>query len=121
MAKTMLLALRPRGVQSFVVVVSVVDEDDMAFGGARRVLVEHGAKTVDAGVAVEAEGIRDGVPFREEQDRMCGESFHDVPDNDFHFWGENKSNAMPQQGVNRGKPSGESVQEFTIISSSSTA
>ena len=83
------------------------------------VLVADGAKAVDAGVAVEAEMaevIGDGVLFREDQDRMCGESVIDAPDNGFHFWGENELNTMPQQGVNRGKPSGESVQEFTILS-----
>ena len=49
------------------VVVGNVDEDDIANGGARWVLVEDGAKTVDAGVAVEvkmADVVGDGVPFR---------------------------------------------------------
>ena len=76
---------------SFVVVGSVVDEDDMADEGARWVLVEDGAKIVDAGVAVEAEMpevVRDGVPFRKDQDHIYGESFHDVPDNDLYFWDE---------------------------------
>ena len=85
-------------------------------------MIEDGAKTVDAGVAVEAEMaevLRDGVPVRLDKDRRCGESFHDVVDNDFHFWGENELNAMLQQGVNGTKPTGEIVQEFTILTNAS--
>ena len=39
----------------------------------------------------------------------------DVPDGGLHFWGENKPNALLQQGVNEAKPSVEIRQEFSIV------
>ena len=63
---------------SFVVLGNVVDEDDMADVGAQWVLVENGAKTVDAGVAVEAEMaevVGDGVPFGKTKIECVASSF----------------------------------------------
>ena len=57
---------------SFVVEGGAADEDDRAGGAVRLFLLEGGAKTVYAGVAVEAERARVVVPVRVDQDRGGG-------------------------------------------------
>ena len=87
---------------SFVAEGGAADEEVRADGAVRLFLLESGAKTVDAGVAVEAERVGvvgDGVPVRLDQDRGGGEFVADIPDDDLHFWGENEHNPLLQQGV----------------------
>ena len=60
---------------SFVVEGGAADEDDRAYGVVRLFLLAGGAKTVYAGVAVEAERagvVGDGVPVWVDQDREGG-------------------------------------------------
>ena len=64
------------------------DPDDATGLVVRLFLFEGGAETVDAGIAVGAEGERvvgDGVPVRVEQDRRSAEFMESFSDYDLHF------------------------------------
>ena len=43
----------------------------------------------------------------------------DAPDDGLHFWGEYEFNALLQQCVNGTEPSGEILQEFSVVPNAS--
>ena len=90
-------------------VVEVVRLIKTTDGAVGLFLFESRAKTVDAGVAVEAEGsgvVSDGVPIQVDQDRGGSDFMKDLADDGFYFRSENEDNALFEQGVNGSETSG---------------
>ena len=84
-------------------------------------LFEGCADTVDAGIAVQAEGagvVGDGVPVRIDQNRGSGE-FAELSDDGFRFRGEDELDTLLEQGFDGAKPSGNILQESVIVPNTS--